>query len=87
MSATMSLEDMKAEKEVLKEAKKAAEETPVGEPISCPYCGVSILKSRYNKVFCSNVRTHDKANCKDRYWNRLKGLDYYIDILESSQEE
>ncbi len=46
-----------------------ANNAETGATIHCPYCNKAIIKSTYNKVFCSNGRTHGKKNCKDGYWN------------------
>jgi hypothetical protein len=48
---------------------KVANESSTGSVHKCPSCGVSVVKSTYNKIFCSNGRTKGKSNCKDWFWN------------------
>lgn len=46
-----------------------AKNAETGTTIRCPFCNKAIVKSTYNKVFCSNGRTRKNKNCKDGYWN------------------
>ena len=39
----------------------------------CPQCGQEFRRSRRSQVFCSNGR-RSRRNCKDRFWNRVRGL-------------
>jgi len=48
---------------------KRAKETSTGGTHQCPSCGTEVVKSTYNKVFCSNGRTKGRGNCKDWFWN------------------
>lgn len=48
---------------------KKAKENPTGQTHKCPSCGTQVVKTTYNKVFCSNGRTKGKGNCKDWFWN------------------
>lgn len=55
----------------------------VNEVIICHSCGKSIVKTTYNKSFCS-------TKCKDNYWNniddnkRRKKNAYYYSMLDNS---
>lgn len=47
-----------------------ARSTKIGSLMFCPGCGKKIVKTTYNKVFCSNGRTtKGRSSCKDYYWN------------------
>lgn len=46
-----------------------AKNAETGTTIHCPFCNKAILKSTYNKVFCSNGKNRNTKNCKDGYWN------------------
>lgn len=49
-----------------------AKNTRTGGRMLCPGCGKSIVKTTYNKVFCSNGRTvKGKSSCKDFFWNTI----------------
>jgi hypothetical protein len=48
-----------------------AKSAKVGDYITCPSCGKKFVKKTYNQVFCSNAKTKDSMNCKDRYWNDI----------------
>lgn len=50
-----------------------AQAAKVGEMINCPGCNKAFVKKRYNTSFCSNAKTHGRHNCKDRYWNLVRG--------------
>ena len=55
-----------------------AKSTKIGQNMQCPSCGKGIVKTTYNKVFCSNGRnTKGKSSCKDYFWN----------VMNSSLEE
>lgn len=51
-----------------------ARKAKVGDTIQCPSCKRSIVKTAYNKTFCSNQKTAKRGtlSCKDRYWNTLR---------------
>lgn len=47
-----------------------AKHTKTGCTMTCPGCGKRIVKTTYNKVFCSNGRTvKGRSSCKDYFWN------------------
>ncbi|MAI07966.1 MAG: hypothetical protein CMF61_03315 [Magnetococcales bacterium] len=59
-----------------------ARETEVGDTITCPNCKNEFEKRNSQHLFCSNGRTKQGGNCKDRYWNlhdpkRRERLDNY----------
>jgi hypothetical protein len=45
-----------------------------GTHVDCPQCGRGFQKTHPAKTFCSNARSKGKRNCKDRFWNRVRGL-------------
>lgn len=66
---------------------KKAKEAPTGSINKCPSCGTSVLKSAYNKVFCSNGKTKSRGNCKDWFWNlidpnkRCRQTPYFYNVI------
>lgn len=59
-----------------------AKTAEVGATIECAQCGRLIVKKSYQKVFCSNAKTHGKKNCKDIYHNRIAGLKEYLHEMD-----
>lgn len=60
----------------------AAKKAKRGSTIRCPNCSKKIVKTTYNKVFCSNGRTvKGRSSCKDVYWNTInpRGLAEFKD--------
>ena len=55
-----------------------AKRAQVGSTIRCAQCERRMVKTSYQKRFCSNARTHGKKNCKDLWHNRVAGLSAYI---------
>ena len=55
-------------------AYEAARAATHGTHIDCPQCGRGVQKTHPAKTFCSNARSKGKRNCKDRFWNRVRGL-------------
>lgn len=51
----------------------SAKVAKTGAKIRCPGCGKAVIKTTYNKVFCSNQRTTARGvnSCKDFYWNTV----------------
>ena len=41
----------------------------VGEKINCPWCKKLIVKTTYQKTFCTNTY---RNNCKDKFWNAMR---------------
>jgi ribosomal protein S27AE len=66
---------------------KIAQENTTGSNHSCPSCGNSIVKTTYNKIFCSNGRTKGRGNCKDWFWNiidpnkRCRLTPYFFNVI------
>jgi hypothetical protein len=52
---------------------EAAKAAKVGSLIVCPTCQIRHTKTTYHKIFCSNAKTHGRKNCKDIYWNLVRG--------------
>lgn len=86
MNDKMTIDSLLHDKKRLEDRYNIAAEAEVGTEIECPCCEKVIVKRRYNTKFCSNVRTHGKGNCKDRFWNALKGIDYHIKTMEGYNE-
>jgi len=40
------------------------EKAKIGSQMQCPFCGIFITKTTYNKKFCHK-------GCKDKYWNNV----------------
>lgn len=61
--------DIENKRSDMRERYVLATNAETGATIRCPFCNKAFVKNTYNKMFCSNARTHKKNNCKDRYWN------------------
>lgn len=55
----------------LKAAYDNTKSAKIGDRISCPTCGKSIVKKTKDHAFCSNGRSKGAGNCKDGYWNKV----------------
>lgn len=54
----------------------AAKDAPAGSTVHCPQCNQEFEKHHKAKAFCCNPRTKPKGkNCKDKFWNRIRGLE------------
>jgi len=56
---------------VLKKRYEKVKKAKTGSSVECPVCLKKMKKTTYNKVFCSNGRTKQGGNCKERYWNSV----------------
>ena len=61
MTVSEDIAKARAQYEIARAAK-------AGSATNCPTCGVILIKSNYQQVFCSNTGS---GNCKDHYWNLL----------------
>ena len=55
----------------MKRLYEAAQQASVGSDIVCPVCKKKIIKTTYQKTFCSNGKNKGRGNCKDAYWNTV----------------
>ncbi|ASV44439.1 hypothetical protein PBI_SCTP2_424 [Salicola phage SCTP-2] len=61
-------------------------ECNVGDKIKCANCSKTVNKKSYQQVFCSSPKSGRK-NCKDVYWNRVRGIKEKIQELEEEKNE
>lgn len=66
----------------LRQRMSDARRAEVGATIRCAQCGKLMVKTSYQRVFCSNAKTHGKHNCKDLYHNRIAGLKGHLRDLK-----
>ena len=64
--------------EKMKARYEEAKEAPVGTIIRCPTCGKEHQKTSYHNIFCCNMKTKGKGNCKDKYWNMVRDPNRYV---------
>lgn len=57
-----------------------AKNTDAGFDTHCAQCDKLFRKRHPEQAFCSNARSRGKGkkNCKDVFWNRIKGLKHSI---------
>lgn len=41
----------------------------VGDTVTCPQCKKEFKKANSQQAFCSNAKSKQGGNCKDRFWN------------------
>ena len=69
-----------------------AKDAKVGDNIVCPGCNGRHIKTTYQKVFCSNIKTKPTGNCKDKFWNivdpekRCRNTPYFRDVILPNRE-
>ena len=62
----------------LRRLMRDARAASVGDTIRCAQCKKWITKKSYQTAFCSNK---GRGNCRDRYHNRIAGLEAYLGNL------